>query len=205
MNSVTFGELIRKRRLDLDKPIREVAGAIGIDQSILSKIERNIITASATIIPELSNVLLLDYKELQTKYWSEKIYNEIKGEEYGIESVEIVLSRLEKEQGGTSKEYKKEKLIEKIKNYVDSQPIERVWLFGSFARDEATSYDSDIDLLVKFDNHKKIDLFDYIGIRQDLEDLTGRQIDLVEEGQELAKIKPIIEKEKRLIYERQAV
>lgn len=204
MNSVTFGELIRKRRLDLDKPIREVAGAIGIDQSILSKIERNIITASATIIPELSNVLLLDYKELQTKYWSEKIYNEIKGEEYGIESVAIVLSRLEKEQGGTSKKYEKEKLIEKIKNYVDSQPIERVWLFGSFARDEA-SYDSDIDLLVKFDNHKKIDLFDYIGIRQDLEDLTGRQIDLVEEGQELAKIKPIIEKEKRLIYERQAI
>jgi predicted nucleotidyltransferase len=204
MDSRTFGELIRKRRLDLEKPIREVAGAIGVDQSILSKIERNKLVASAKIIPALSKILSFDFKDLQTKYWSEKIYNELKGEEFGIESVEIVLKRLEKEQGGTSKNYKKEKLIEKIKDYVDSQPIDRVWLFGSFARDEA-SYDSDIDLLVKFDNHKKIDLFDYIGIRQDLEDLTGRQIDLVEEGQELASIKPIIEKEKKLIYERQPV
>jgi len=51
----------------------------------------------------------------------------------------------------------------------------------------------------------KIDLFEYIGIRQDLEDLTGRQIDLVEEGQEIEKIKPFINKDKRLIYERKAV
>lgn len=201
---MTFGELIRKKRLELEKPIREVAGAIGLDQSILSKIERNKLIASAKIIPALSKILSLDFKDLQTKYWSEKIYNEIKEEEFGVESVEIVLNRLEKEQGGTSKNYKKEKLIEKIKDYVDTQPIDKVWLFGSFARDEA-SYDSDIDLLVKFDNHKKIDLFDYIGIRQGLEDLTGRQIDLVEEGQESARIKPIIEKEKQLIYERQAV
>lgn len=201
MDSTTFGELIRKRRLDLGKPIREVAGAIGLDQAILSKVERNKRTISAKVIPDLSNVLSLDYKALQTKYWSERIYNEIKGEDYGIESVEMVLRRLENEHGGTSKNYKKEKLIAKIKAYADNQPIDRVWLFGSFARDEA-GYDSDIDLLVRFDNHQKIDLFDYVGIRQDLEDLTGRQIDLVEEGQELAKIKPVIEKEKQLIYER---
>lgn len=201
MDSVTFGELIRKRRLDLGKPIREVAGAIGLDQAILSKAERNKRAISAEVIPDLSKVLSLDYKALQTKYWSEKIYNEIKGEDYGMEAVEIVLKRLENEQGGTFRNYKKEKLIEKIKAYVDSQPIDRVWLFGSFARDEA-SYDSDIDLLIRFDKRQKIDLFDYIGMRQDLEDLTGRQVDLVEEGQELAKIKPIIEKEKKLIYER---
>lgn len=201
MKSITFGELIRKRRLDLGKPIREVAGAIGLDQAILSKAERNKRAISPEVIPDLSKVLSLDYKALQTKYWSEKIYNEIKGEDYGMESVEMVLKRLENEQGGTSRNYKKEKLIEKIKAYVDSQPIDQVWLFGSFARDEA-SYDSDIDLLVRFDKRQKIDLFDYIGIRQDLEDLTGRQVDLVEEGQESAKIKPIIEKEKKLIYER---
>ena len=201
MESITFGELIRKRRLDLGKPIREVAGAIGLDQAILSKVERNKRTISAKVIPDLSKVLSLDYKALQTKYWSEKIYNEIKGVDYGMESVEMVMKRLENEQGGTLRNYTKEKLIEKIQAYVDSQPIDQVWLFGSFARDEA-SYDSDIDLLVRFDKRQKIDLFDYIGIRQDLEDLTGRQVDLVEEGQELAKIKPIIKKEKKLIYER---
>lgn len=204
MNSITFGELIRKRRLELKKPIREVASAIGLDQSILSKIERNKMVASARIVPKLSKVLSLDYQNLQEKYWSEKVYNDLKGEDYGIESLRAALKRLEKEQGGTSKSFSKKKLIDKIRTYVDDQPIEKVWLFGSFAREEP-SHDSDIDLLIKFDHQKKIDLFDYIGIRQDLEDLTGRQIDLVEAGQELAKIKPIIEKEKRLIYERQAV
>ena len=115
MDSITFGELIRKRRLDLGKPIREVAGAIGLDQAILSKVERNKRTISAKVIPDLSKVLSLDYKALQTKYWSEKIYNEIKGEDYGMESVEMALKRLENEHGGTSKNYKKEKL--RIKGY----------------------------------------------------------------------------------------
>ena len=204
MNSATFGELIRARRVDLKKPIREVAGRIGLDQSILSKIERNKLIAPARIIPALSEILELNYRDLQEKYWSEKIYNELKREDFGKESLEIALKRLEKEQEGTSKDLRKEHLVDKIKKYVDDQPIDKVWLFGSFARNEA-SYDSDIDLLVKFNKHKKIDLFDYIGIKQDLEDLTGRQVDLVEEGQELAKIKPIIEKEKQLIYERKAV
>ena len=97
----------------------------------------------------------------------------------------------------------RKKLVKKIKKYLSSQPIDKAWIFGSFAREEE-SYDSDIDLLIRFKRPHKIDLFEYVGIRQDLEDITGRQIDLVEEGQELPKIRELIEQEKRLIYECQA-
>ncbi|NJO01509.1 MAG: hypothetical protein HC880_07290 [Bacteroidia bacterium] len=43
-------------------------------------------------------------------------------------------------------------------------------------------------------------LFDLISLKQDLEDQTGRQVDLVEEGTELPYIKPYIEQDKTLIY-----
>ncbi len=204
MQSSTFGELIRDRRLGLGKPIREVASAVSLDQSLLSKIERNKLIAPSRIILDLSEVLGLDYGSLQQKYWSERIYNELKEEDYALEALELALRRIEKDRSGTVRDMKREELINKIRLYVDGKPIDKVWVFGSFARGDE-SFDSDIDLLVKFDHSFKIDLFDYIGMRQDLEDLTGRQVDLVEEGQELPRIKPVIEQEKQLIYEREAV
>ena len=204
MESKTFGELIREQRVDLGKPIREVAGDIRLDQSLLSKIERNKLRAPSRIISPLSKSLGMDYGSLQQKYWSERIYNELKEEDYALEALELALRRLEKDLSGTVRDMGREDLIRKIRTYADGKPIDKVWIFGSFARGEA-SLDSDIDLLVKFDHSFKIDLFDYIGMRQDLEDLTGRQVDLVEEGQELPRIRPIIDQEKRLIYEREVV
>lgn len=203
MNSETLGELIRKKRVEKGLALRELAGKIDLDQSTLSKIERNELTAPLRIINSLSKSLDLDYKDLQIKYLSEKLYQELKDLDYSVESLEIAKKRIEKERSGTTFEMERKKLVKKIKKYLSGQPIDKAWLFGSFAREEE-SYDSDIDILIRFKRPHKIDLFEYVGIRQDLEDLTGRQIDLVEEGQELPKIREIIEQEKRLIYERKA-
>ncbi len=94
-----------------------------------------------------------------------------------------------------------ELLFSQIKNKLSKYPIEKAWVFGSFARNEAGP-DSDIDLRIRFSKDQAIDLFEYIGIQQDLEDISGREVDLVEEGQELDKIRPFIHLEKKLIYER---
>jgi len=204
MDSVTFGEFIRKKRIELGLPIREVAGQVGLDQSLLSKIERNKMQAPARIVRSLAHCLGVDFETLQKQYWSERIYHEIRNEAYGAEALELALRRLEKPSSDAGSETKKAQLLTKIRNYLDAQPVEKVWLFGSFARDEA-GFDSDIDLLVRFEDGHPIDLFDYIGIKQDLEDLTGRAIDLVEEGQEDPRIQPVIAKEKELIYVRQTV
>lgn len=204
MNSMTFGELIKKKRLGMKMALREVAGAIELDQSLLSKIERDKIIMPQKLILPLSKCLNIDYKELQVKYLSDKLYKEFKSVDFSLESFEIVTKRIETEKTGTSYELERKKLIQRIGNYFKDKPIEKAWLFGSFGRDEE-SYDSDIDLLIRFVKPNKIDLFEYIGLRQDLEDLTGRQVDLVEEGQEIEKIKPFINKEKKLIYERAAI
>ena len=53
-----------------------------------------------------------------------------------------------------------------------------VRVFGSFARGEAND-NSDLDLLVEMDQHAS--LLDRIALIQDLEDLLGRSVDVVNE------------------------
>ena len=204
MNSETFGELVKRIRVAKGLALREVAAGVEIDQSLLSKIERNKFVAPQRIIYPLAQLLEVGYRDLQIKYLSEKLYQGLNEVDYSLESLKVVTKRLEKEGSCTTYELERRKLIKNIQEYLKNRPIERAWLFGSFARGEE-SFDSDIDLLVKFIKPNRIDLFEYIGIRHDLEDLTGRQVDLVEQGQEVEKIKPIIDREKKLIYERKAI
>ena len=95
----------------------------------------------------------------------------------------------------------REIIIPKLRRYFATQPIERVWLFGSFSRDEETET-SDVDLLVDFDKNARIGLFKYAGIYGDLKDLLGRDVDLVKNGS----LKPFAAEsanhDKILIYER---
>lgn len=94
-------------------------------------------------------------------------------------------------------------LINKISQYLHSQPIEKAWIFGSYARSEEDAK-SDIDLLVNFVPGEKITLFKYIHMINDLQALTGKKIDLVEDGQLKKFAEHSVENEKVLIYERKA-
>ncbi len=59
--------------------------------------------------------------------------------------------------------------------------ISRLSLFGSTARGAARP-DSDIDLLATFDEARPLSLLDVIRIENQLADLLGQSVDLVEEG-----------------------
>ena len=80
-------------------------------------------------------------------------------------------------------------------------PIKSMAIFGSYSRNEETN-DSDIDLLVKFLPDNKITLFYYLNLIHELSNLTGKQVDLVEEGQLKNFAKDSFNKDKILIYER---
>jgi len=94
-------------------------------------------------------------------------------------------------------------IINKISRYFDTQPIEKAWIFGSYARAEEDTQ-SDIDILVNFLPDEKVTLFKYIHIVNDLQALTGKKIDLVEKGQLKKFAEQSVENEKVLIYERKA-
>ena len=93
-------------------------------------------------------------------------------------------------------------LVNKISNYLSNQPIEKAWIFGSYARAEENRK-SDIDILVNFSKDTKVTLFKYIHIVNDLQALTGKKIDLVEEGQLKHFAIESAEQQKILIYERE--
>ena len=91
--------------------------------------------------------------------------------------------------------------IEGIRKYFSSQPIERVWLFGSYARGTERP-DSDIDLLVKFENEATIGLITLSRIVMDLKEIVEKDVDLVVDGTLFPWIEEKVEKDKILIYER---
>jgi hypothetical protein len=59
--------------------------------------------------------------------------------------------------------------------------VVRLSLFGSTARDAAGA-ESDIDLLAAFDAARSLSLLDVIRIENQLADLLGQPVDLIEEG-----------------------
>ena len=92
------------------------------------------------------------------------------------------------------------KQLEIVKNYFETQPVLKAYLFGSFVRGEANQL-SDIDILVDLDYSKRIGIH-FIQMKIDLEMLLKAKVDLVSSNGLSPYIKPSIEKEKRLIYAR---
>ena len=92
-------------------------------------------------------------------------------------------------------------IINKLQNFFPAYPVEKAWIFGSYARGEETRK-SDIDVMVKFDEDAKISLFDYAGILIDLEKLLHKKVDLVEDGQLRRCAQESAEKDKIIVYER---
>ena len=91
-------------------------------------------------------------------------------------------------------------LTDLLCDYFRTQPIVKAYLFGSYA--QATfREDSDIDILVELDPEVPIGI-EYVQMYLDLKELTGKEIDLVT-IQSLSKyVKPQVDQEKQLIYER---
>ena len=88
-----------------------------------------------------------------------------------------------------------------IADYFKTQPVVKAWLFGSFARGEETP-ESDIDILVEYDDNAHISLLTISHMMGELERSTGRRVDLIEEGCLLPFAVESANRDKRLIYER---
>lgn len=94
-------------------------------------------------------------------------------------------------------------IVNNLSQYFATQPIEKAWIFGSYARSEEKR-SSDLDILVSFSPESKVTLMKYVHIINDLQKLTGKKIDLVEEGQLKSFAVSDVEMDKILIYEREA-
>ena len=87
-----------------------------------------------------------------------------------------------------------------IADYFKTQPVRKVWIFGSFARGEETPL-SDVDLLVEYDEGG-ISLLKHAAMICELEKILDRPVDIVQEKVLRPRVKESINQDRILIYER---
>ena len=87
-----------------------------------------------------------------------------------------------------------------LHKYFSGIPVKKAYLFGSMARNDP-SQESDIDILVELDHSQPIGMKFFL-YQSDLEELLHKKVDLVTTEGLSRHVKPFIDKDKILIYER---
>ena len=109
---------------------------------------------------------------------------------------------------GEGADRKIEEIAERVRPIAERYNIPKVYLFGSYARGEATE-GSDVDLLVDADNVHGLAFF---GLWADLEDALEKELDIIttnalynehKDDKLTSQLKYEIEKDRRLIYDKQ--
>ena len=93
-----------------------------------------------------------------------------------------------------------QEMIRQIAEYFKTQPVLKVWIFGSFSRGEERE-DSDVDLLILPDRSQHFSLFTLSGMYEDLKNLLGRDVDLITDGGLMPFARESADRDKILIYE----
>lgn len=88
----------------------------------------------------------------------------------------------------------------KLKEFFSTRPVEKAWIFGSYARGEETPQ-SDVDILIKYMPDERPGLFGICELIEKLESLLGKKVDLVEEGTLYPRVRKEIESQKIIVYE----
>jgi len=90
--------------------------------------------------------------------------------------------------------------IKTIRAFFSGLPVKKAYVFGSYSRNDADE-NSDVDILVELDHTTPIGM-KFFTYGDELQDLLKKKVDIVSyEG--LSKyVKPFIDKDKVLIYER---
>ncbi len=90
--------------------------------------------------------------------------------------------------------------IKTIRQFFSGLPVKKAYLFGSYSRNEANE-NSDIDILVELDHSTPIGMR-FFTYKDDLQHLLKKKVDIVSDEGISKYIKPIIDEEKVLIYQR---
>lgn len=85
----TFGEYIRRLRINAGLPIRKIAAQLDIDSSLLGRIERNERNANKEIIIGIAKIFKQDSQDLMKRFISDQIAYKILHEDADIEVLKV--------------------------------------------------------------------------------------------------------------------
>lgn len=94
MKSAEFGAYMKAIRESKSIPQRIVAHRLNIDTSTLSKIELGERPVVIEMIKGLSEILEIDFKELQIKFISDKILSDYAGQPFLKEAISVIIKKL---------------------------------------------------------------------------------------------------------------
>ena len=92
-----LGELIRKTRENKCLLMRELAAKIEVDIAQISRFEKEDRKPTREQVKKLAVALDIEYKQLLTLWLSEKVYENVQGEEVATDAIKLALKRIKTE------------------------------------------------------------------------------------------------------------
>jgi transcriptional regulator with XRE-family HTH domain len=90
----TLGQSIRELRKSRGLLIREVAADLGIDPSLLSRIERGDKRPTRAQVVQLSEILDADRSDLLADYLSERVVSALRNEEVALKAISLAEKKI---------------------------------------------------------------------------------------------------------------
>lgn len=94
MPTVQISQQIRQLRENRGLPLRKVAAALDIDQSVLSKIERGERRATKEQIRHIAQIFEADEKELLLSYLSDQVLYQLEDEDLALEALKVAEEKM---------------------------------------------------------------------------------------------------------------
>lgn len=92
----SIGELLRKFREEQKQLLREVAAGIGIDQALLSKIERGERLPNKEQVLKFAKYFKAEKNELIIAWLSDRLVNELEDEDLAKDALKIAEQKIER-------------------------------------------------------------------------------------------------------------
>lgn len=89
----SFGEFIRKLRQEREEPLRVIAAAVGIDSTLLSKLEHGDRFPTEIQISKFAKFFKLPEEELKGRVIADKVTSEYGDEEASLHAAHILKER----------------------------------------------------------------------------------------------------------------
>lgn len=192
-----FGEALRKLREDRKLTLRVVSDSLGIDQAILSKIERGQRRSNRVLVTQLAEFYKADTEELMVAWLADKIMYELSDESLALQAIQVaeakvkyaIFSKVDRQTLLSS-------IAQELRQFLK---IKKAWIFGSFSRED-DHQDSDIDLAIDADSG--FSYFDLAEVQHLLEKRLNRKVDIGFIDSFKSHIASNVQADLKVIYER---
>jgi predicted nucleotidyltransferase len=193
----TLAHHLRTARKSAGFTLQKVSQELGIDVAILSKIERGLRPVSQEQLKSLCHLYQIDFQHLVKMKSAEQILQILN---YSEDSLEILKLAEQELTYATKKKITIEQIFDELNKILSKfKEIEKGWLFGSYARGEATIH-SDVDIAIQA--KKGFSYFQLADIQFQAEKKLNLKIDIGFLDSMEPKVKKEVSAEMKLFYEK---